>query len=179
MCFCEEKMENCEIRPVKPKDAKDLLKIYSYYVENTAISFEYETPSVKEFKKRIKKITKRFPYICLVKDGQIKGYAYANTFHTRKAYDWSVELSVYIEKDSRKCGYGRMLYTELEKQLKTRGFKNLYACIATPHQEDKYLDFSSHKFHEKMGFVKVGEFHGCATKFDRIYDMTYMEKVLS
>ena len=62
-------MENIEIRSVKPKDAKDLLKIYSYYVENTAISFEYVTPSVKEFKKRIKAITKRFPYICLVKDG--------------------------------------------------------------------------------------------------------------
>ena len=172
-------MENIEIRSVKPKDAKDLLKIYSYYVENTAISFEYVTPSVKEFKKRIKIITKRFPYICLVKDGQIKGYAYANTFHARKAYDWSVELSVYIEKDSRKCGYGRMLYTELENQLKSGGFKNLYACIATPRQEDKYLDFSSHKFHEKLGFVKVGEFHGCAIKFDRVYDMTYMEKVLS
>ncbi len=172
-------MENIEIRSVKPKDAKDLLKIYSYYVENTAISFEYVAPSVKGFKKRIKTITKRFPYICLVKDGQIKGYAYANTFHARKAYDWSVELSIYVEKDSRKCGYGRMLYTELEKLLKEGGFKNLYAGIATPLQEDEYLDFSSHKFHEKMGFVKVAEFHGCGIKFDRVYNLIYVEKVLS
>ena len=133
-------MENCEICSVKPKDAKELLKIYSYYVENTAISFEYVTPSVKEFKKRIKTITKSFPYICLVKDGQIKG---------------------------------------LENQLKSRGFRNLYAGIATPLQEDEYLDFSSHKFHEKMGFVKVAEFHGCGIKFDRVYNLIYVEKVLS
>lgn len=172
-------MENIEIRSVKPKDTKDLLKIYSYYVENTAISFEYVTPSVKEFKKRIKTITKRFPYICLVKDGQIKGYAYANTFHARKAYDWSVELSIYVEKDSRKLGFGRMLYEELEKQLKSRGFRNLYAGIATPLREDEYLDFSSHKFHERMGFVKVAEFHGCGIKFGREYNLIYVEKVLS
>jgi phosphinothricin acetyltransferase len=172
-------MKDCIIRSVKPKDARILLNIYSYYVENTAISFEYVTPSIKEFKKRIKTITKRFPYICLVKDGQIKGYAYANTFHARKAYDWSVELSIYIEKDSRKSGYGRILYTELEKQLKEGGFRNLYAGIATPLQEDEYLDFSSHKFHEKMGFEKVAEFHGCGIKFDRVYNLIYVEKVLS
>ena len=172
-------MENCIIRSVKAADARGLLKIYSYYVENTAISFEYVTPTLKDFKNRIKTITKRFPYICLVKDGQIKGYAYANTFHARKAYDWSVELSIYIEKDSRKCGYGRMLYTELEKQLKEGGFRNLYAGIATPLQEDKYLDFSSHKFHEKMGFSKVAEFHGCGIKFGRHYNLIYVEKILS
>jgi len=171
-------MENYIIRSVKPKDARALLNIYSYYEENTAISFEYVTPSIKEFKNRIKTITKRFPYICLEKDGQIKGYAYANTFHARKAYDWSVELSIYVDKDCRKCGYGRILYTELEKQLKSRGFRNLYAGIATPLQEDEYLDFSSHKFHEKMGFVKVAEFHGCGVKFNRVYNLIYVEKVL-
>ncbi len=172
-------MEDCIIRLVKPKDARALLNIYSYYVENTAISFEYVTPSIKEFKKRIKTITKKFPYLCLVQDGQIKGYAYANTFHARKAYDWSVELSIYVQKDCRKLGFGRMLYEELEKELKSRGFKNLYAGIATPLQEDEYLDFSSHKFHEKMGFVKVAEFHGCGIKFNRIYNLIYVEKVLS
>lgn len=171
-------MNDIEIRSVKPKDAEDLIKIYSYYVENTAISFEYVTPSIKEFKKRIKAITKRFPYICLVKDGQIKGYAYVNTFHARKAYDWSVELSIYVDKDCRKCGYGRLLYTELEKELKSRGFRNMYAGIATPLEEDEYLDFSSHKFHEKMGFVKVAEFHGCGVKFGQVYNLIYVEKVL-
>ena len=60
-------MEDCIIRSVKPKDVRALLNIYSYYVENTAISFEYVTPSIKEFKNRIKTITKRFPYICLEK----------------------------------------------------------------------------------------------------------------
>ena len=171
-------MDNYIIRDVKPKDAKELLKIYAYYVENTAISFEYETPSVKEFKNRIKTITKRFPYICLEENGKIKGYAYANTFHARKAYDWSVELSIYVEKDCRRLGFGRTLYEELEKQLKARGFRNLYAGIATPLQEDEYLTFSSHKFHEKMGYVKVAEFHGCGIKFNRVYNMIYMEKVL-
>ena len=39
-----------KIRTANENDAEELLKIYSYYVENTAITFEYEVPSVEEFK---------------------------------------------------------------------------------------------------------------------------------
>ena len=94
-------------------DAEDILGIYSYYVENTAISFEYKTPCICEFKERMKGIMKRYPYIVIEEEGKILGYAYANTFKDRKAYDWSVELSIYIKRDSRGNGLGRRLYEAL------------------------------------------------------------------
>ena len=63
-----------KIESVKKNDAKKLLEIYAYYVKETAVSFEYEIPSVKEFKKRIKTISKKFPYIKAVdKDENIVG----------------------------------------------------------------------------------------------------------
>ena len=46
-------MENIVIRSASENDAEALLKIYAYYVENTAITFEYDVPSVEEFEDRM------------------------------------------------------------------------------------------------------------------------------
>lgn len=40
------------IRIAAKEDAKALLDIYRYYVEHTAITFEYETPTIEEFEKK-------------------------------------------------------------------------------------------------------------------------------
>ena len=37
-----------QIRVAEERDAAALAEIYSYYVEKTAITFEYETPSTEE-----------------------------------------------------------------------------------------------------------------------------------
>lgn len=77
-----------EVRDATLKDAKRLLEIYDYYVKNTAITFEYDTPGIKEFKKRMRKTMQRYPYRVILSDGEIKGYAYAGAFVGRAAYDW-------------------------------------------------------------------------------------------
>lgn len=41
-----------KIRTAKVEDAEKLLDIYSYYVKKTAVTFEYEVPSVEEFQER-------------------------------------------------------------------------------------------------------------------------------
>lgn len=48
-------MSDIKIRTVTENDAEQLLEIYAPYVEKTAITFEYEVPSVEEFKSRIKR----------------------------------------------------------------------------------------------------------------------------
>ncbi len=172
-------MKMIEIRTVTPDDAERLLEIYSYYVKNTAISFEYEVPSIEEFRERIVNITKKYPYICAISDGVIIGYAYAGVFHARKAYEHSVELSIYVDLERRRGGCGRALYDALGERLKAQGIKNLYAGVALPpKKEDEYLTFDSFKFHKKMGFKKVGHFRACGIKFGRWYDLVYMEKII-
>ena len=91
-----------KIEKVSTADAEELLAIYAPYVEETAISFEYEVPSVDEFRNRIEQISAKYPYIKAVVDGKIAGYAYAAGFKDRKAYDWSVETTIYIRKDCRR-----------------------------------------------------------------------------
>lgn len=171
-------MENIKIRKAELSDTEQILEIYSYYVRNTAITFEYDVPDKEEFQERIRKISGRYPYLVAEQDGRIVGYAYAGTFKDRKAYDWAVELTVYVDKDCRKGGIGKMLYEQIEKILKQMGITNLYACIGVPEAEDEYLTRNSIEFHEHLGFKQVGEFHNCGYKFDRWYNMVWAEKII-
>ncbi|MGI6771984.1 MAG: GNAT family N-acetyltransferase [Clostridiales bacterium] len=171
-------MSETKIRNVVINDAERLLEIYSYYVTDTAISFEYTVPSLAEFQSRIKRITEKYPYLVVEKDGQIQGYAYAHPFVEREAYDWCCETTIYLDKNARKCGLGRMLYEALEARLKEMGIINLYACIARTDKKDEYLNNNSPEFHEHLGYKTVGEFRKCGYKFGRWYDMIWMEKII-
>ena len=166
------------IRNATVADAERLLEIYSYYVEKTAISFEYDTPSLEEFTNRIANTLKKFPYLVVEEDSVVQGYAYAGPFKERAAYNHSCELSIYLARDAHGRGYGRKLYEALEVALKAKGILNLYACIGDPIIEDEYLTKNSEQFHQHLGFVKVGEFHKCGYKFGRWYNMIWMEKII-
>lgn len=166
------------IRSATPDDAGRLLEIYSYYVANTAITFEIEVPSLNEFQDRISNTLTRYPYLVLEDNGNIEGYAYAGVFYDRAAYDHSCEVTIYLDRDSHLKGYGKSLYETLENELKARHLINLYACIADPVAEDEYLTRNSEQFHEHLGYTKVGEFHKCGYKFGRWYNMIWMEKII-
>ena len=172
--------ENADIRirSAIPEDAPRLLEIYSYYVENTAVSFEYRTPSAEVFRERIEHTLEKYPYLVIEKAGRVMGYTYAGPFVGREAYGRSCELSIYIDKDARKCGFGRKLYEAIEDKLKNMGIVNLYACIGYPDREDEYLTADSAEFHARLGFRTAGKFHKCGYKFGRWYSMIWMEKII-
>lgn len=169
-------IENLQIRIATVEDSAALLDIYKPYVEKTAVTFEYEVPSLEEFSGRIERILKKYPVLVAECENKILGYAYAGAFQSRAAYAWAVETSIYIREDSRKLGIGRFLYGELENILRKQNIVNVNACIAYPIEEDTYLSKDSVKFHEKMGYRMVGEFRKCGYKFNRWYNMVWMEK---
>ena len=166
------------IRMASPEDAEALLGIYGPYVKNTAISYEYEVPSLEEFTARIRKTLKTYPYLAAVYQGEIVGFAYTSRLHERKAYDWAVETSIYVQQDLRGLHIGKRLYDALEELLKRQNILSVNACIAYPEVEDEYLTRNSVRFHERMGYKLIGRFHRCAYKFNRWYDMVWMEKAL-
>ena len=103
------------IRSAKPEDVAALLAIYAPYVRDTAITFEYDAPTEAEFARRMADTLKKYPYLVLEDGGEAVGYAYAGTFKARAAYDWAVETTIYLRPDAHGKGYGRALYTALEK----------------------------------------------------------------
>lgn len=166
------------IRSAELKEAEKLFEIYAPYITDTAITFEYDIPSLKEFENRIRKIQEKYPYLVAEVDGEIVGYAYATAFHPRAAYGRCAEMAIYLKMDSRGQGIGRKLYEELEARLKEMGILNLYACVGYAPVEDEYLTNASVRFHEKMGYKMNGHFTKCGYKFGRWYDMVWMEKMI-
>lgn len=170
--------EKFNIRLANANDAEELLKIYTPYVTDTAITFEYDVPSLEEFTQRIINISKKYPYIVAERGGEIVGYAYAGAFKERAAYDWAVETTIYVKQDCTASGIGRKLYAVLEKLLGKQGILNLNACIAYTETEDEHLTNGSMAFHNKLGYKLVGTFHKCGYKFSHWYDMIWMEKFI-
>ena len=147
-------MSEYKIRDVRIEDANRLVEIYSYYVSNTAVSFEYDVPSVSEFENRIKHTTEAYPYLVCEKDNKIVGYVYAGAYSTREAYTWTATTSIYIDKEYR-------------RQL---------AGVAYSENEDEYLSHDSEKFHIHQGYTEVAHIKTVGKKFDRWYDLKWFQK---
>ena len=166
-----DEMEKIIIRPAAGKDAEELVSIYAPYVLETAVTYEYEVPSVEEFRGRIENTMKNYPYFVAEEDGIILGYAYASSFHPRAAFRWSAEVTVYLRKEAHGRGIGRQLYKKLEKTLKKQNVQTMIALIADPNPE-------SVAFHEKLGYRVAGRLTDCAYKLGRWRGMYYMEKFI-
>ena len=165
-----------KIRPATEADAAEILNIYAPYITDTAITFEYDVPTLEEFTGRIRHTLEKYPYLVAVRDSEIIGYAYAGAFYGRAAYDWSAETTIYVKKGCRHSGVGKLLYQALETALKAQNIINLYACIGYPEEDDEYLTKNSKQFHEHLGYRLIGEFWKCGYKFGRWYHMVWMVK---
>ena len=129
------------IRLANPSDAETLLAIYAPYVENTAITFEYEVPTIEDFANRIEKTLEKYPYLVAEEDSLILGYAYASTYYARAAYDWAVELSVYVSQDARGKGVGSRLYRGFDRRchdharIAKTSCSTQYGCCSRRHSD--------------------------------------------
>jgi len=162
---------NVSIEITTPDLAEKLLGIYAPYVVDTAITFEYEVPTIEAFRQRICRTLERYPYLVAFMGDEPVGYAYAGPFKSRAAYDWAVETSVYVRQDLKGQGIGKSLYQTLEAYLVRQGVENVNACITYPNP-------ASVAFHEALGYRQTALFSKCGYKLGRWHDMIWMEKHL-
>ena len=160
-------MNNIRIRFAEENDGNEILDIYTPYILNTPITFEYDRPDEEEFKNRIVKTKKLFPYLVCTIDNKIIGYAYASQYKNRKAYDYTAEISIYIKEGYKGKHIGQNLYMALIEILKLQNLQLLYACI-TIHPTLKSSDF-----HKKLGFKEIGYFEKSGFKDGQWYDTAW------
>jgi len=159
------------IRPVTKDDAASICSIYNHYVEHTFISFETQQVSSEAMQKRICLTTEQYPWLVYEIDNKVVAYAYANLWKSRAAYCHTLETTVYAAPDLRAKGIGTKLYQALFEELEATSAHSLLAVIALPNK-------ASVSFHEKMGFVQVGDFKEVGKKFDQWIDVGYWQKLL-
>lgn len=157
------------IRIATEKDLLAILEIYRPYVDSSTASFEYVAPSMEDFTRRFREITRKFPWLVWEENGEVLGYAYGSAPFERAGYAWSGETSIYIRSDCHGRGIGKKLYAALETLLFQMGYQVLYAIVTDENE-------GSIAFHQRAGFVTVAHLENCAWKFGKNIGIIYLEK---
>jgi len=161
-----------KIRPADPeRDAAACAAIYAPSVESTPISFELVAPDAAEFRRRIERYSATHRFLVAEAGGEVVGYAYACRWRERPAYDWAVEVSVYVDSAHTGEGVGRALYAELLERLRTQGFRVAVAGITLPNPASVAL-------HERMGFEPIGALRAVGWKVGGWHDVGYWQLLL-
>jgi phosphinothricin acetyltransferase len=146
------------IRIASEADADEILTIYAPAVRDQITSLETVVPSRAEMRQRIGSTLLQFPWLVFVEGGRMHGFAYAGAYRQRQAYQWSVEVSVYVDAAVRRQGRGRALYTKLFEILRSQGYCAAVAGIVIPNHASRLM-------HESLGFQSAGVIPAVGYKF--------------
>ena len=160
------------LRLATPADAAGCLAIYRPFVETSHTTFETDVPSHDEFARRIASTLAARPWIVAEEDGRVVGYAYASPIKDRAAYQWSVEVAVYVAEGMRGRGVGRAAYEALFRCLRGQGFVNAVGIIALPND-------ASIALHESLGFEKISHLKEIGFKLGAWHDSGWWQKRLA
>jgi L-amino acid N-acyltransferase YncA len=165
-------MTSCDIRPATIRDAAAITAIYDHYVRTTSHNFEYETPDAAEITRRMEGVLQAgLPYLVAEVKGRVVAYAYVAQFRPRPAYRFTVENSLYVDKDWVGRGIGRQLLTALIEASRKAGMKQMIAGMGGENPASVAL-------HRGLGFKHVGVLQNVGFKFDRWRDLTLMQRAL-
>lgn len=160
-----------QIRTVQPDDAVEIAAIYNTYIVDSIITFETEKVTATDMLQRIQKISLQYDWLVVLENGSLLGYAYYTSFRERKAYEHTVESTIYLKKGSFGKGMGSALYLALLESIKRKGFREVIGVIALPNPE-------SIGFHEKLGFQEMGVLKNVGFKFDTYLDVAFYQKTV-
>ena len=140
-------------------------------MDGSPISFETVAPDAAEMASRIAATLPRYPWLVCEVGGVVAGYAYASQHRVRAAYQWAVDVAVYIDSRYHRQGLGRALYVALFRLLARQGIYNAYAGITLPNAKSVGL-------HEALGFVPVGVYREVGFKCGRWLDVGWWQLAL-
>jgi phosphinothricin acetyltransferase len=160
-------------RPGRADDLAALVAIYNHYVEKTSITFDIDPFTVETRRPWFEPFAERGRYRLIVAEHDTGpfGYACSVRFRAKRAYDPSVETSIYLAPEWTGRGLGTQLYAALFASLAGEDVHRAYAGVTLPNPASVAL-------HEKSGYTRVGLMHEVGFKLGRYWDVAWYEKEL-
>ena len=162
------------VRDATEADLPAVAAIYTHYTLRTTTTFNIEVRTPREWRDRFMTQVASGPYHLLVAvvEGTVVGFVETQQFRPKRAYQRSVELSVYVSPDAQMRGIGSALYTALFERIDAEDtFHRAYSIIALPNP-------ASIGLHERFGFVHRGTLTEAGFKFGQYLDVAYYERAL-
>ena len=161
-----------KIRDYQKQDCPAILDIINYAILNSTALYDYNVRTLATQEAIFEeKLQKGFPVIVAEMNGEVVGFGYYSEFRFREAYKFTVEHSVYANKNAIGKGIGKLLLTELIERAKKQ---NLHTMIGVIDSENT----NSIDFHKKFGFEEVGFIKESGYKFDRWLHSVFVQKIL-
>lgn len=161
------------VRPGRLEDLPRLTEIYNHYVIHTPITFDLDPFTVEERRSWFDQFAESGPHRLFVaeSDGIVLGFAGSHQFRTKRAYDTTVETTVYLAPEATGRGIGTLLYQALFEVLAGEDLRLAVAAITIPNE-------ASIRLHKRFGFRQAGVLHAVGRKFDAYWDVSWHEKDL-
>ena len=160
------------IRSAKKIDLPSILKIVNFEIEHTTSIYDYKKRTLQNQTAWLeKKVLKKMPVIVAEENGSVAGFGTFGIFRPWDGYQFSVEHSIYMDKNLRGKGTGTKIMNKLIHLAKEQGFHTMIAGIDANNAK-------SIKFHQDFGFKKVGRFNQIGYKFEKWLDLIFMQLLL-
>ena len=156
------------IRPAEEKDQQTIMEIYNEAVENTTATFDTEKRSINNQLEWFRIHKHNHPVIVSEEDGIIKGWASLSPWNDRKAYDGTVEVSVYVHHDHRGKGIGKKLLEIITLEGKKVNNHTILSRISSGNEISIHL-------HEQLGYCHIGVMKEVGMKFGNYIDVNMMQ----
>ena len=161
-----------KIRDYQIQDCKAIIEIINDAILNSTALYDYNIRTLNTQEAIFEeKLQKGFPVIVAESNNEVVGFGYYSEFRFREAYKFTVEHSVYANKNSIGKGIGKLLLDELIERAKKQ---NLHTMIGVIDSENT----NSIDFHKKFGFEEVGFIKESGYKFDRWLHSVLVQKML-
>ncbi len=156
-------MPGIQIRAATRDDLPRLTEIYNYYVVHTPITFDVTPWTVEQRISWFEQFDKTGRFVV--------GYAGTTRFRPKAAYDTTVETTIYCAPQFPGKGLGTELYSALFATLSGENIHRIVAGYVPPNPISAAL-------HKRFGFKTVGVFSENGYKFNRYWDVCWMERPL-
>jgi phosphinothricin acetyltransferase len=158
-----------KIRPAQDADISTILEIFNYEIRNSTVVYHYDERSYEDQLQWLAdKNQAEMPVYVAENDTTILGFGTYGIFRPWEGFKFSVEHSVYVDKNARGLGIGKSILSKLIQIAKQNDLRIMIAGIDASNK--KSIDF-----HEQFGFYEVGTFKEVGFKFDRWLDVTFMQ----
>ncbi len=159
------------VRDARAEDAAAIAIIYNQGIVDRIATQETDERTPEERVEWLAARGQRHPVLVAERNGIVVGWGSLNPFNPRKAYDYVVDFSVYVERAWRGKGVGSALLRALIARAKQLGYHKLVLSAFPWNALGMAL-------YEKYGFRTVGTYKEQGLLDGKWVDTIIMEKIL-
>jgi len=159
------------VRLAQATDAEAIRAIYNVEVLESTVTFDLVPRSHDDQREWLAAHSGAHPAVVAVEGDEVVGFGSLSPYKDRPAYSTTVEDSVYVHRDWRGKGAGKLILGELLNLATSHGFHAVIARIVGDHE-------ASIALHERCGFTLVGVEKEVGRKFGRWLDVVELQRLL-